>query len=309
MMVERLSMNPLARIKRFANRAGSPAAIVSKLAEEAAVRAWSYESVRSALRPLFSAREPQSWAFLVGCYNSGTTLLQHILSAHPEIAGLPREGVRFTDMLSNLETNGHHMMWDKGYRDLLSPNVPDEVAYRRILKDWAPFLDRKASIYLDKSVANAARVTWLDQAFPKARFVGIYRNGYCIAEGLHRRAIPPQRLHDAFGGNAYPLEVTGQQWVTANEDMLRDFETAEHSLLIRFEDLIADPITNLQSIFTFLGTDPPDMNIEDKVLHVAGKPFTLRNPNASSLARLSEDDKTRLKPVIGPMMHRLGYEP
>lgn len=40
--------------------------------------------------------KPQKWIFIVGCYNSGTTLLEKILSLHPMIGSLRDEGVMLT---------------------------------------------------------------------------------------------------------------------------------------------------------------------------------------------------------------------
>lgn len=39
---------------------------------------------------------PKKWVFIVGCYNSGTTLLNQILSCHPDILTLPDEGAFLT---------------------------------------------------------------------------------------------------------------------------------------------------------------------------------------------------------------------
>ena len=41
----------------------------------------------------------KNWIFITGCYNSGTTLLNQILSTHSRISGLPDEGVMLTDQL------------------------------------------------------------------------------------------------------------------------------------------------------------------------------------------------------------------
>ena len=35
---------------------------------------------------------PEKWLFVVGCYNSGTTLIADALADHPQIAALPDEG-------------------------------------------------------------------------------------------------------------------------------------------------------------------------------------------------------------------------
>lgn len=300
--------SPWSRFQRFAKRAGSPSTIVSGLAEEAFVRAWSHEQVRALARSIHPVRHPKTWVFLVGCFNSGTTLLQHILGAHPEIAGLPREGVRFTSVLSNLEANGHHMMWDENYDRLREPAMDPGEAYARIAADWSVFWNRRASIYIDKSVANTARVAWLDKAFPNAKFVGIHRNGYCIAEGLRRRAVPPDWYQQKTGLDHYPIEATGHQWVIANTDMLAGFDAASATKLVKFEDLVSNPAAVLADIFEFLDVDPDAISTKQNTLQIGGKVFDIRDPNPSSIARLSDDEKERVQPIIAPMMHRLGYE-
>ena len=55
---------------------------------------------------------PDRWVFVVGCYNSGTTLLANLLEAHPAINGLAREGVELTDALRRPELAGWpRMCW------------------------------------------------------------------------------------------------------------------------------------------------------------------------------------------------------
>ena len=44
-------------------------------------------------------RNPRQWVFVVGCYNSGTTLLHDVPANHPDVAHLPREGQYCTDQL------------------------------------------------------------------------------------------------------------------------------------------------------------------------------------------------------------------
>lgn len=303
----RQKSDPLSRLSRFIARAGSPGAAVGAFAEEAFVRAWSREPIRAIVRPFIPVRHPETWVFLVGCYNSGTTLLQHILSAQPQIAGMPREGVRFTNVLSNLEANNHHMMWDENYRSLIAPDMDATKAYQRIAADWSIFWKRGARVFLDKSVANTARVDWLRKAFPNARFIGIHRNGYCIAEGLHRRAVPPVWYRHKTGVAYYPLEATGRQWVWANQDMLAAFGSELDCMTVRFEDLVARPVDVLTGIFKFLELEPGEISYTGGRLQTGGQTFKIQDPNPASLARLTEVDKATLLPVISPMMHQLGY--
>ena len=42
---------------------------------------------------------PERWIFIIGCYNSGTTILASILNRHPSIGGLRTEGAFLTDSL------------------------------------------------------------------------------------------------------------------------------------------------------------------------------------------------------------------
>ena len=46
---------------------------------------------------LTSVKKDKTWIFLVGSYNSGTTLLAEFLGHHPSISALPTEGYFITD--------------------------------------------------------------------------------------------------------------------------------------------------------------------------------------------------------------------
>ena len=251
-------------------------------------------------------RDPKSWLFVVGCYNSGTTLLQHLLSAHPQVSGLPREGVRFTRYLSNLELNGHHMIWDDEWQSVAHPGKSESAeAVNQIKRDWRVFWKRNTGIFMDKSVSNTARIEWLDKNFANARFIGIYRNGYCVAEGLHRRCRPPDWLKEQTGLNYYPLEKTAGQWAMINEVMLSAIGSTNH-LLIRFEDLVSDPVSVLSETFDFMQVETPEMEFNNGELVISGKGFQIFNPNPGSLKRLG-DRKLEISELVSPMMNKLGY--
>ena len=161
------------RLQRVYRRSGSMWQFIGMIQEELFVRAWSNTYVRKLSNALYPDYEPPKWVFLVGCYNSGTTIVQKILNSHPEISGMPREGVRFTNVLSNLEEHDHHMIWAEDYAHYVEPAFSDLAAYRQIKKDWACFWKQGDQAFLDKSIANTARIDWLSRVFPNAYFVGI----------------------------------------------------------------------------------------------------------------------------------------
>jgi len=244
----------------------------------------------------------------VGCFNSGTTLLQNILNCHPEISGMPREGVRFTDVLSDLEENGHHMIWDSDYHKYLVPLFDDGDAYEAIKKDWGLFWQQKSKIFLDKSIANTARISWLNRVFPNAYFIGIHRNGYCVTEGLRRRARPPEWYQERFSAQRYSYETIANQWVLSNELIQNDFLNMPNALSISFESLVENPLRVSESCFNFLELEANNISYLGDTLHVSGKQFVIKDPNPLSLKRLDKCGRVVAKPLLEKMMIQLGYD-
>lgn len=302
------SDSALSRLKRFRTRAGSNRELIRNLVEEAFVRAWSMERVRLLAQPFQTVRTPARWVFLVGCYNSGTTLLQKLLGAHPDIASLPREGVRFTSVLSNLEVNGHHMMWDENFRSLARPDIDMESAYRQLGADWSIFWKKGANVFLEKSVSNTARIEWLADTFPEAHFVGIHRNGFCVSEGLYRRARAPAWIPEREADARYPIEMAARQWVYANDCILEQFPRIKHSLLVGFENLVESPLGQLTEILEFIGVSADTLSVESGTVRLGGRDFSVHNPNPSSLQRLGVRRRQELEPILGDVMTRLGYD-
>lgn len=298
------------RLRRFLGSGRSTHEIISGLVEEGFVRAMDLEPLRHAYAALRRQPKPGRFIFLVGCYNSGTTLLHRIVASHPDVAAPPREGVRFTRHLSNLELNGHHMVWDESWRDVAVPAAGESALIAsEVWRDWSIFHRAGTVAFMDKSVANTARMVWLETYFPEASFIGLHRNGYCIAEGLHRRSRPPAWLKARTGSDHYPLEMAGQQWIDANEAMLDGLALVSRGLKLSFEDLVADPVMAVRTSFEFLRLRPLPVSRQGSSLVVGERSFDIRNPNPASLARLGEEGLAALRSQLTPMMRRLGYEP
>jgi Sulfotransferase family len=302
----RQDKSALNRLSRLVESRGGLARATSDLAEEIGVRAMLRKPLRRAVGALRGQQSPDSWLFVVGCYNSGTTIIRNMIGAHPEIATMPREGVRFARHLSDLQTGGHHMHWNEDWETLaIPPN--GAVAAADAMKDWAPFWQKGAKVHLEKSVAHTARIPWLAEHFPNARFIGIHRNGYCVAEGLRRRSRPPGWLKAKTGLDHYPLEMSGQQWLNANNAMLKGLENVEHKMIVPFQALISNPVEVLGKAFAFAGVSQIPLSYDGSHVSINSKPFEIRNPDPASLKRLNEEDLVVLRPIIGDMMQRLDY--
>lgn len=245
--------------------------------------------------------KPRGWLFLVGCYNSGTTLLAELLSGHPDISALPTEGHFITDQFVKDYDLGLPRMWagrEELFRLTEHDQGPDPV---RIKKEWGMRLDRSKPILLEKSPPNTARVRWLQRHFAPASFVAIVRNGYAVAEGITRKA-DPRHLRDSW-----PIEQSALQWRRSNEVLEEDAPHLERLMWVRYEDLVADPSAELNRIAEFVGLAPFKSFDASATLSIHERNDMLKDFNAESIQRLSPDQIAKVNQVAGDMLERYGY--
>jgi hypothetical protein len=272
------------------------------------VRIWTRFSLWRIFGPFIRPVQPKTWVFMGGCYNSGTTILREMIGAHPEVSSLPREGVALTDAFPNLEADGWVRMWYRNAASVAKLYHDPSKAARLAQRDWSLWWRRGASVYLEKSIVHGAWMPALEQGFDHAKFIGVVRNGYCVCEGIRRRAMPKGIAKKILAQDRYSLTDVGKQWVFANEVLLRDQTNVQCYMQIRYEDFCASPLPTIQSIFSFLDINPAAATQQiDGTIVIGQRRFIVNNQNDNSLARLSAAEIVELNMVIGPMMDQLGY--
>jgi hypothetical protein len=245
--------------------------------------------------------KPEKWLFLVGCYNSGTTLLAQLLSRHPSISGLPTEGHFITDQFVKDYEVGLPRMWagrEELFRLTENDDGPDPI---RVKKEWGMRLDRSKPVLLEKSPPNTIRVRWLQRHFAPAYFVAIVRNGYAVAEGISRKA-DPKHLRDSW-----PLAQSAWQWRRSNEVLEEDSPFLKNLLWVRYEDLVADPLPSLNRIVEFAGLPAFSGFDTASAFEVHERRESVRDLNGESIRRLSEEQINAINDVAGDMLARYGY--
>lgn len=292
------------KIGRFLAR--NEGQLATGLMREIGAKAMRRPALRALVTTVMPVRRPDKWLFLVGCYNSGTTILRRILESHPDIAGLPHEGVQMTDAFPDLETGGfprmmfaNRQMWD----------LPDEGAETRVtraIRDWSPWWPSSAPVFLEKSIDHTTRIPWLDRHFPNAHFVAITRNGYCVCEGVRRRATPQGAARQALGAE-YPMPMIAAQWA-AFDALLHDNLPVTRHYHLRYEDFMSEPVRHIDAILDFIGANPVPLQMEGNIVKVAGQSHELANQNAASLARLTEADIAQATPPMRGALLRNGYD-
>jgi hypothetical protein len=251
---------------------------------------------------------PQKWVFVIGCYNSGTTLLSTILSKHPEIASLPTEGAFLTDGMKTPEACGWVRMWHKCLAEIeQDENTAADLA-TRIKRQWGFWYDGRKPLFLEKSISNAARIKFLEKHFQPAYFIYIVRNGYAVAEGIRRKS-DLKKWATPVSGDKYPLELCAEQWLESDQYVSTNAANFQHFLTIKYEDLAENTDKVVADVCQFIGiASEPLLDIGQQTLDVTGYNSTVKNMNASSLKRLNAEDVQTIQRVAGKRLAAWGYD-
>ena len=254
--------------------------------------------IRIALTPV---PKDKTWVFLVGCYNSGTTLLAELLGQHPSISALPTEGHFITDEFVKDYDIGLPRMWVKRedlFRLTEDDQGPDPL---RVKKEWGMRLDLGKPVLLEKSPPNMAKVRWLQAHFENAHFIGIVRNGYAVAEGISRKADPRHMV------DSWPIEMSAYQWKRSNEILQQDAEHLKRFLWVKYEDLASDTVGTLNKITNFVGIANFEGFESDRSWSIHERDERVRNMNAESIERLTREQIDLVNQVAGDMIESFGY--
>ena len=285
--------------------------ILSSLFRRYGAACYSNQLFRTMCRPLkFSNVEPGKWLFIVGCYNSGTTILKDVVGAHRSISTLPREGAKFSDMLPRPEDLGWQRMW-VGCKDHMEMPLDEEKRSKGMVNaiklDWSPWWNKGRVCYLDKSVSNTTRMEWIDRYFDNAYFLAITRDPIAVVEGIRRKASPQGKLRNQLCSDSYSVDMAIEQWLDANERILNCEQTISNSMRIKYEDFVVDPVGHLGNIWKFLELDDQKASFENGHLSINSRSIALEIMNHRSLAKITRHEREAIEAKTSVLAGRLGY--
>ena len=254
---------------------------------------------------LASAAQPTRWVFIIGCYNSGTTLLARLLERHSEIQTLPGEGVVFSDVLTRPEEFGWPRLWFKCQQAMaLNDSNPARLA-ERIKRQWQWAATGKGSCFLEKSIANATRLEFFNEHFRPAYFIHITRNGYAVAEGIRRKADPRRWNNPEYTG-PYPLSLCAQQWKVTEDLITAHSDSLENYHALSYEDLAAAPQQEVRKILKFLQLADESQLVDEEV-RVHGQRRPISDLNQLSLDNLNAEELDEINQVANDWLVHYGY--
>ncbi len=237
--------------------------------------------------------------FLIGAERSGTTLLRIMLDHHPELA-FRNEFEFAVDLVGD---DGSFPPMDDYVRFLrLSRTfsmsgfeIDRQLAYPDLVKS---FLEQKRRRDGKRLVGATIHRHFhrILTIWPGARFIHLIRDG---------RDVARSRIREGWAGNGW---AASHEWVQVEReiDRLIDRVGPDRVVEIRYEDLLADPESELTRICGFLGLgwSPEMLEFE--------KDSTYRKPDPRFAQRWRSEASPRqvalIEAVQGEMLARRGYE-
>lgn len=250
--------------------------------------------------------KPDKWVFILGCYNSGTTLLSKVLSYHHQISGLPDEGIAYTNRIAYPELFGWPRMWIKCRERMNQANsLLSAKDARQIKKQWS-FWYLQRPVLVEKSISDVTRIDFLKENFTPAYFIILRRNGFAVAEGIQRKANLKKWGNKKYK-EKYPIGLCAEQWVKTYHLLEIKKESLSNYIEISYEDFTEKTESTLHAITSFLGLEPFPQSTFQHNWKLQGRNKPIINMNKKSFDRLSEEDIKKIESVAGTQLQIYGY--
>ena len=106
----------------------------------------------------------------------------------------------------------------------------------------------------------------------------------------------------------YPYALCANQWVRSLQVFEENNSSLQNVIEIKYEDLAEDPSGTINYILTQIGLEKFPDDYFDKSFSVHEKKSTIKNMNASSFKRLSDEDIEQINKHAGDYLTRYNYQ-
>lgn len=205
--------------------------------------------------------------FLVGCPRSGTTLLQSMIAAHPQIVSFPEthflvatgktlRGRWYTRLgLASPEMKGQvdRFLVDMDRTDMRVLLPRHGVWIRQYATALVKILDTLAgeqgkTCWLEKTPGHLHYVDLIERYIPRVQFIHIVRNGPDVVASLYQVT----HEHPQGWGGVYDIDYCVDQW---NHDiqLTKRYTRKTNHILVQYEQLVKNPQAVLTDVCDFIG--------------------------------------------------------
>jgi hypothetical protein len=232
--------------------------------------------------PVASARrvEPVAPVFIAGPDRSGTTLMYALLASHPELSMVRRTNMwryfhqRYGDLAEpeNLDRCLDAML---GYRRMRHLH-PDEERIRQEFGQGPPTYGRLFTLFHEHHAELSGKSRWGDKSLHTEHYAERVFREYPAARIVHMVRDPRDRYASVRRRHGQELSRVGAatgRWLSSTRAARRNAQRdPDRYLLVRYEDLVADPEGTMRRVCVFVGLeyDPAMLAMEGAPEHRDG---------------------------------------
>jgi hypothetical protein len=254
------------------------------------------------------AADPKAHVFLVGFPRSGTTLLENVLAAHPEVVSLEERDCLASAEVAYLSSAG-------GLERLA--RIGSGEAMRRRDAYWASVrafgVEPRAKVFVDKMPLSSRLLPLVAKLFPNARILFAIRDPRDVVLSCFRRR---------FGMNPSMYQLLTLEGAAAYYDAVMRLSEFYRDLLplpqhfVRYESLVDDFEGTARAACDFLG-----LEWNEGMTDFAARARTrgISTPSAAQVARglnregqgawrRYRDQMAPVLPLLEPWVRRFRYE-
>ncbi|MEG3903214.1 sulfotransferase [Microcoleus sp. B4-C5] len=214
--------------------------------------------------------------FLVGSPRSGTTMLQSLLAAHPEVISFPESKffhyLLYKKFAGKLPGRMEAFFKDEINRPELLQGFDDSQTVATKVSWFVGVLDGLAaeqnkSIWLEKTPEHIYFIEDIQRFLPDAKFIHILRNSMDTIASLHEAT---RNSHDLWGPG-WDLNHCIHRW---KEAMLISHKYAKNSnhILVKYEEILDNKVKKLEKLCQFMEIEYDDKMLEfyqEKAAHLS----------------------------------------
>lgn len=203
--------------------------------------------------------------FLVGCPRSGTTLLQSLLSAHPEIASFPES--QFFQYLLPAENSRRRKLgmiahqlkpWLETYfrNDLKRPELLNYCPQLPLMKLYTQQFfkilsilaaEQGKNIILEKTPQHIFYLETITAYFPNSKIIHLIRKGEDVIASLYEAT----HQYPQYWDGVWELDKCIEWW-SQSFKISQQYANHLNHILVSYEQLLESPEIVLQNLCSFL---------------------------------------------------------
>ena len=209
--------------------------------------------------------------FLVGSPRSGTTILQSLLAAHPEVISFPESKffhyLLYDKFAGKLPSRMEAFFKDEIKRPEFLENFDDSQTVETKTAWFVGILDSLAteqnkSIWLEKTPEHMYFIEDIERLLPNAKFIHILRNGMDTIASMYEAT----RNFSNLWGAGWDLNHCVGRWEHAMLTSHKYIKKSNH-IFIRYKDVLDNTTKLLGEICNFMGIEYEDemlLNYKEK---------------------------------------------